>query len=72
MSNETSHTYRRYLKGANLIRANLEGAGLEEADLKGADLEGANLIGAYLRMAQNLKPEQLASANTDESTILPY
>ena len=49
------------MKSANLVRADFM-----QAEIKNTRLEGANL-----KMAEGLTPEQLASAHTDEKTILP-
>ena len=49
------------MKNANLIRADFM-----QAEIKNTRLEGANL-----KMTEGLTPEQLASAHTDEKTILP-
>ena len=74
------------LENSNLRGANLRGANLRWTNLKNADMKNANLIradfkqaeikntrleGANLKMAEGLTPEQLASAHTDEKTILP-
>jgi uncharacterized protein YjbI with pentapeptide repeats len=59
------------LHGANLAGTSLHGAHLSAADLHGADLSGAILVGADLCGAQNLTREQIESAITDATTILP-
>jgi uncharacterized protein YjbI with pentapeptide repeats len=56
---------------ANLKGADLRGADLWMSDLKDANLEGADLRGANLSEATNLTRVQLASAITDEETVLP-
>lgn len=77
---------RADLLGANLTRAilikvNLTGANLAQAELKGADLLGANLTEAHLlevdlravdlRNALGLTVDQIRSAWTDSTTLLP-
>ena len=77
---------RATLVGANLLEAglvgaDLRGADLTDANLTGADLSGTNLNGAKLRKtnlcesnlygATGMTEEQLASAKTNELTILP-
>ena len=59
------------LSGAHLIEAHLPGANLFRADLSGAYLSGANLRGVDLSDSKGLTREQIASAITDEKTILP-
>ena len=60
------HLERAFLWDAHLERADLRDADLEEATLRGAHLEGADLTDAI-----GLTHQQLASAITDEHTILP-
>jgi hypothetical protein len=65
------------LEGANLTGAILgggvrhKGAVLTEANLRGADLTGALIIGVDLSTARGLTRDQIASAYTDEATMLP-
>ena len=64
------------LRGANLRWANLKNASLLKAnliraDLQGADLTDTDLCGSNLKMAAGLTRQQIESARTDESTILP-
>ncbi len=59
------------LQGAILHGAHLTNANLWGAHMKGAVLGGSHLEGADLRYATDLTREQLASAITDEHTILP-
>ena len=69
------------VRRTNLSHANLIGANLSRADLTGADLRGANLAGAILtgtilrgadlRGVVNLTRDQLATAITDDKTVLP-
>jgi uncharacterized protein YjbI with pentapeptide repeats len=59
------------LEGADLRGAHLEGAWLGNAHLKGADLADAHLEGTRLGATRGLLPEQLDSAITDGTTILP-
>jgi hypothetical protein len=64
------------LTDANLAYANLKGATLIEANLLNANFEGAILIdaildGTDLSEVEGLTYEQIASASTDEKTILP-
>ncbi len=64
------------LRGANLQGANLEGANLpyaelQNADLTGSDLEGTSLRRVDLRSTIGLTTEQIESAITDGTTLLP-
>ncbi|MBD1891503.1 pentapeptide repeat-containing protein [Coleofasciculus sp. FACHB-SPT9] len=59
------------LQGATLSEANLQGAFFFAANLQQANFYKANLQGAYLRLAQNLKQEQIEKALGDSATILP-
>lgn len=59
------------LREANLEEADLREAGLDQADLLDANLRSARLEGANLRNARGLTSEQIASASTDETTVLP-
>jgi uncharacterized protein YjbI with pentapeptide repeats len=64
------------LTGASLDHANLRGADMRGADLPIADLfraalDGTDLRGANLEDAQFLVPEQLGTAVTDRTTIMP-
>ncbi|MBA2670168.1 MAG: pentapeptide repeat-containing protein, partial [Gemmatimonadetes bacterium] len=78
---EHASLYKAHLEGAVLMgvrgkNAYLGAAHLQGADLRGADLEGAymdlaNLEGADLRGVVGLTPEQLQSAISDETTLLP-
>jgi uncharacterized protein (TIGR03437 family) len=56
---------------ANLSNANLSGSNLERTILQDTNLMGADLRGANLRNAREVTPAALASAITDEKTILP-
>ena len=60
-----------HLEGALLIFANLKGAHMRYAYLEGADLSEADLRGADLTNAVGLTREQIESAITDETTVLP-
>ncbi len=62
---------RADLFAACLIGADLRGADLRGADLRGTDLRGSDLRGADLRGALFLRPGQLSSATTDETTRIP-
>ncbi len=59
------------LSGARLSYPGLRPANLSEAILSGADLTRADLRGANLRDAVGLTREQIESAITDETTVLP-
>lgn len=59
------------LSDADLASADLRGARLPLADLRDARLDGALLEGADLRFVQNLTREQIDSAVTDATTLLP-
>ena len=59
------------LMRANLRRANLRNADFWMADLKDAILQGADLQGANLTAATNLTQQQIDSAITNSSTVLP-
>ena len=59
------------LSRAHLERADLSGAYLAVADLSEADLTKANLCGVDLSETQGLTRDQIESAITDETTILP-
>jgi uncharacterized protein YjbI with pentapeptide repeats len=59
------------LRGANLSHADAAGALFRGADFLGADLTGTILVGADLTDAKNLTIEQIRSAVTDETTVLP-
>lgn len=61
-----------YLEGADLVSANLQRATLRGAHLEGAILMGAHLQGANLGGATGPGEAQLASANGDASTHLPW
>jgi hypothetical protein len=61
-----------YLEWATLYKAHLEGAYLGGAHLEGAVLQQAHLEGATLWGATGLTKEEIASAMTDEETILPF
>jgi uncharacterized protein YjbI with pentapeptide repeats len=67
---------RTDLSGASLRQANLAGADATNAIFRAADFDGAILTGTILRGAdltdaKNLTVEQLATAVTDDLTILP-
>jgi uncharacterized protein YjbI with pentapeptide repeats len=67
---------RTNLRGVNLSGANLSAADCSFADFTGADFRDADLSktvlkGAILTDVKNLTQEQLSSAITDTSTILP-
>jgi len=64
------------LEGASLSNTNLQRATLSFANLQGTYLTEANLLrtnlrGANLSGAEDLTPEQIASAIIDENTVLP-
>jgi uncharacterized protein YjbI with pentapeptide repeats len=56
---------------ANLKGADLRGADLWMSDFKDTNLEGADLRGANLSEVTNLTRQQIASAITDDETLLP-
>jgi uncharacterized protein YjbI with pentapeptide repeats len=60
-----------HLEGANLGGAHLEGANLWGAHLEGANLDRTHLEGADMYEAVGLTQEQIDSAFTDGTTILP-
>ncbi|MBI4197972.1 MAG: pentapeptide repeat-containing protein [Chloroflexi bacterium] len=60
-----------HLERAYLINTCLQGAQLVQAHLRGAYFRETHLEGAVLYAATGLTREQLASAITDEHTILP-
>ncbi|MBI4339063.1 MAG: pentapeptide repeat-containing protein [Chloroflexi bacterium] len=73
---EGADLWDAHLEGAGLWDAHLEGATLwdahlEEANLSRAHLDGAHLEGVDLSGALGLTRQQLASAITDENTLLP-
>jgi uncharacterized protein YjbI with pentapeptide repeats len=59
------------LMRTNLSRANLQGVDFWMADMKDTNLVGALLQGANLSDVTNLTAGQIASAITDDTTILP-
>ncbi len=59
------------LRDADLSNADLTGAKLRNSDFERTRLDGAILNGADLTGARNLTVAQLASAFTDEHTVLP-
>ncbi|HIK43346.1 MAG TPA: pentapeptide repeat-containing protein, partial [Leptolyngbyaceae cyanobacterium M65_K2018_010] len=61
---------KAYFHNANLEEADLRGANLAQACLSNANLRGANLCGADLTGAL-IGDDQLASARTSWSTVLP-
>jgi uncharacterized protein YjbI with pentapeptide repeats len=59
------------LMGANLRCANLKGVDFWFADMKNTNLQGAELQGANLSEVTNLTQQQVDSAITDSTTVLP-
>lgn len=59
------------LRDADFSNADLTGAKLRNSDFERTRLNGAILHGADLTGARNLTVAQLASAFTDEHTVLP-
>jgi len=68
---EGANLMSAHLDPTSLVEAHLEGARLEGASLKGADLCGADLRGVDLGLTRDLTREQIESAITDETTVLP-
>lgn len=60
-----------HLDVTSLEEAHLQGAWLQGASLKGADLRGADLRRVDLGLTRDLTREQIESAITDETTVLP-
>jgi uncharacterized protein YjbI with pentapeptide repeats len=59
------------LMGANLTGADLSGADLWMSDLKDTIIVGTDLRGANLTEVTNLTRQQIESAITDDTTVLP-
>ena len=59
------------LMKANLSSVVLRGANMREAYLREANMRGTNMRGTNLSKAQFITPEQVDTAITDATTILP-
>jgi uncharacterized protein YjbI with pentapeptide repeats len=68
---QNADLYQSNFQNANLSKASFQGAALEHSRFSAANLTGADLRGAGLGRTVGLTCDQIESAVTDESTILP-